>query len=115
VYHYTVVSAASATVCTELLAEGSVPITTYGAGGTSFTSAAKPKSGATAPASVMRLGFNNVERAQVRVVVGERVYAGAMAAQIDMLYKLDTKPLCTAVRAVYRPNWNTIKRAEHGS
>jgi hypothetical protein len=61
-----------------LPAEGSVPITTFGAGGTTFTRAAKPKSNTTAYTSVMRLGFNIVGR--VRVGVGERVGAGAMTA-----------------------------------
>jgi hypothetical protein len=63
-----------------LPAEGSVPITSSGAGGTALTSAAKPKSKATAHTSVMRLGFSIVERA--RVGVGERVCAGAITAQI---------------------------------
>jgi hypothetical protein len=58
-----------------LPAEGSVPITTSSAGGTTFTSAAKPKSKAAAHTSVMRFGFNIVERARVRVGVGERVCA----------------------------------------
>ena len=49
-----------------LPAEGSVPITTSGAGGTAFTSAAKPKSKATAHTRVMRLGSSIVERARVR-------------------------------------------------
>jgi hypothetical protein len=62
-----------------LPAEGSVPITTSDAGGTAFASAAKPKNRATAHASVMRLEFCIVERARVRLGVGERVYAGAMA------------------------------------
>jgi hypothetical protein len=44
-----------------LPAEGSVLITTACAGGTAFTSAAKPKSRATADTSVMRLGFITVE------------------------------------------------------
>jgi hypothetical protein len=39
-------------------------------GGTAFTNVAKPKNKATAPTSVMRLGFTIVERA--RVGVGER-------------------------------------------
>jgi hypothetical protein len=45
-----------------------------------FTSAAKPKSRATAPTSVMRLTFSIVERARVRVGVCESVCSGAMAA-----------------------------------
>jgi hypothetical protein len=61
--------------------DGSVPITTSGAGETAFTSAAKPKSKATAHTSVMRLGSSIVERARVQVGVGERVCAGAMTAQ----------------------------------
>jgi hypothetical protein len=32
------------------------------------------------------------------------------------MWKPDTKPACNAVRAAYRPYWNTAKkRAEHGS
>jgi hypothetical protein len=64
-----------------LPAEGSVPITTFGAGGTTITNAAKPKSNVTGYTSVMRLGFNIVGRVRVRVGVGERVGAGAMTAQ----------------------------------
>jgi hypothetical protein len=48
-----------------------------------LTSAAKPKSKATALASVMRLTFSIVERTRVRVGVGERKCAGAMAAQVE--------------------------------
>jgi hypothetical protein len=59
----------------------SVPITTFGAGGTAFTSAAKPKNKATAHTSVTGLGFSIVDRARVRVGVGVRVCAGAMTAQ----------------------------------
>jgi acyl-coenzyme A thioesterase PaaI-like protein len=61
--------------------EGSVPNTTPSAGGTAFTSATKPKSKATGHTSVMRLGSSIVERARVRVGVGERVCASAMTAQ----------------------------------
>jgi hypothetical protein len=71
-YHYAEVA---------LPGEGSVRINTSGAGGTAITSAAKPKSRATAPTRVMRLGYSIVERARVRVDVGERVCAGAMASQ----------------------------------
>ena len=46
--------------------EGSVPITTSGAGGTAFTSAAKPRIKSTAHTSVMRLGSSIVVRARVR-------------------------------------------------
>jgi hypothetical protein len=60
-----------------------VPITTSGAGGMAFTSAAKPRSMAEAPTSVMRLTFIIVERARVRVGVCESVCAGAMAAQVE--------------------------------
>jgi hypothetical protein len=64
-----------------LPAEGSVPITTSCASGTAFTSAATPKSRATDYTSVIRLGSIIVERARVRVGVGERVCAGAMTAR----------------------------------
>jgi hypothetical protein len=46
-----------------------------------ITSAAKPKSKATAPTSVVRLALGIVVRARVRVGVGESLCAGAMAAQ----------------------------------
>jgi hypothetical protein len=64
-----------------LPAVGSIPITTCGAGGTAFPNVATPKSRATAHTSVIRLGFSIVERARVRVGVGERMCAGAMTTQ----------------------------------
>jgi hypothetical protein len=112
---YVAVAAVSAAACKDFLAEGSVPITTSHVGETAFTSAAKPKSVATVLTSVMRLGVNIVERARVRVGVGERLCAGAMAAQ-KRPCKPDTKPVYTAARAVYRYYYyNSRKRAEYGS
>jgi hypothetical protein len=114
-HQYLAVAAVSAAAYKDFPAEGSVPITTSHVGETAFTSAAKPKSVATAPTSVMRLGVNIVERARVRLGVSERLCAGAMAAQKNP-FKPYTKPVCTADRAVYRPYYcKSRKRAEYGS